>query len=214
MTRLGNRWRDISQHGLMAAAHAFIDRYVYRSQQYVVTYSAVGCPPAVDHVDDVVVRTAVPSDLDRLDELERYRSGTTQRAYVENDKDWLFVACHENRIVATRRVSRLVRDRVMSRVIRLQPSQVWMADVFCLPEYRSRGVARHLQLFGDRVLASQGYTERFASIAVNNTASLRMARGSGSQRLYYVSYVRFLFYEHLGVSREIPQQFDEASTPT
>jgi hypothetical protein len=217
MTGLGNRWRYISQHGLIAAAHAFFDRYVYSSQQYVITHSALAGPPAVDHVEDVVFRTATPSDLDRLDEFERYdryRRGTRQRAYVENNNDWLFVACHENRIVAIRRVSRLVRDPLMSRVIRLGPSQVWMADVFCLPEYRSRGIARHLQLFGDRVLASQGYTERFASIAVKNTASLRMARGSGSQRLYYVSYVRFLFYEHLRVLRETPHQFDEASTST
>ena len=210
--RVRSWWWYVSQRGHLAvghafaAGHAFIDRYVYRSRRYIVTYSPLAGPPVADHVGDVVFRTATASDLDRLDELERYGRGARHRVYVETDKDWLFVACHQNRVVATRRVSRLVRDPLISRVIQLGPTQVWMADVFCLPEYRSRGIARHLQLFGDRVLASAGYTERFASIAADNTASLRMARGSGSQYLYYVSYVRYLFYERLRVSREIPER--------
>jgi GNAT superfamily N-acetyltransferase len=211
VTRLGNGWRYFRQRGLVATGHAIIDRFVYHSQQYIVTYNPLAGPPAPDHIGDVFFRLARPSDLDHLEELEQYgRGATTHRAYVEEGNDWLFVACHGERIVATRRASRVIRDSVISRVIQLEPGQIWGADVFCLPEYRNQGIGRYLQLFGDRFLASLGYRERFGSIVVTNTPSLRASRGAGRQPLYYVSFLRILFWERLRVSKSMPRHYWDA----
>lgn len=193
-----------------AAIRRFVARYVYRTYRCVVTHSSLAGPPAVDHVGDVKFRIATPCDLDRLEEFERDGRGTRHRAYVEGDRDWLFVACDGDRIVATRRVSRVIRDSILSRVIDLGPDQVWAADVYCLPEYRSRGIGRHLVVFVDRYLASLGYTDRFGSVDVTNTASLRMSRAAGRRVVYDVSFVRILGWERLHVSKHVPGRFWEA----
>jgi hypothetical protein len=65
-----------------------------------------------------------------------------------------------------------------------------------------------------RFLASLGYTQNFGTITLTNTPSIRMARHQGSEPLYYVSYVRLLFYERLSVSRKLPKQFEAGAEGT
>lgn len=183
-------------------AGSILARLVYRHDRYIVVYGALTGPPVPDRVGDVVLRVATPSDLARLDDLDDHGRGKTHRLYVERDNDWLFVACHGDRIVATRRLSLTVRDGLMSRVVRLKPGQVWACHVFCLPDYRNQGIGRHLQLFGDRYLAAIGYTGRFGSIVSTNAPSIRIARYSGSRPCYDVSHTRVLCFERLRVSEE------------
>jgi GNAT superfamily N-acetyltransferase len=209
MSAPGNWWRYVRQHGIGDAVGAFVDRFLYYSCRCVITYSAAGGPPAVDRVGDVIFRVATPSDLNRLQELDRYGRGAVHRRYVGEEHDRLVVACDGDRIVATRRASCVIRDSVVSRVIKLGPGQFWGADVFCLPEYRNRGIGRHLQVFGDRHMASLGYNERFGSVDARNTASLRTSRAAGRQALYFISYVRILFWERLRVSKNVPSHLWE-----
>lgn len=187
-----------------------IDR-AYRSHRCIVTHNLLGGPPAADHVGSVRFRPAGPADLDRLGELEPYGRGSVDRRYVEEDHDWLFVACDGDRIVATRRYGRVIRHELVSRVVQLGDGQVWSADIFCLPEYRNQSIARYLGLFAERVLASYGYTEMFGVISVTNTPSLRSVLRKGGRPVYYLSYFRFLFYERLGVSRDVPRRFVEGA---
>jgi len=206
VSRLGNWWRYLRRRGVSASVGAFIDRFVYRSYRCVITHSFVEGPPAADHVGVIQFRVAVPADLDHLQEFERYGRGATRR-YVEEDKDWLYVACDGDRIVATRRSSLVIRDNLLSRVIKLEPGQFWGADSFCLPEYRNKGIVRHLKIFSDRHLASLGYKDFVSSIEATNTASLRASRAAGREVLYYVSFVRIFFWERLRVSKNIPTPF-------
>ena len=206
MNQFGTWWRYWRQHGITASIRHFIDRFVYRSYRCVITHSFVEGPPAADHVGVIKLRAAVPSDLDHLQEFERY-GRRAPRQYVEEDRDWLYVACDGDRIVATRRSSLVIRDNVLSRVIKLGPDQFWGADSFCLPEYRNKGIVRHLKIFSDRHLASLGYKEFVSSIEVTNTASLRASRAAGREVLYYVSFVRIFFWERLRVSKNIPTPF-------
>jgi GNAT superfamily N-acetyltransferase len=199
-------WRYIRKRGVARALRAFTYRFIYRSHRCVITWTRLDGPPEPDHIGDVVFRLATPSDFDRLAEFEGYGRGSAQRAYVEGDKDWLFLACHAERIVATRRLSRVIRDPVISRVVHLEPGQVWGADTFCLPDYRNRGVSRHLQKFAERHLAKLGYKERLGNILITNTPSLRMSRASGSAFVSYVSYVRVLFWERLRISEDLPRR--------
>jgi hypothetical protein len=210
LARLQNGWRYVRSHGVVVTTRSLFHHHVYRSHRFVVTRATLAGPPAASGVGEIVFRLATPSDLERLDELDRYGRGSRHRFYVEKDEDWLFVACHGERIVATRRYSRTLpgpsRDGhgLTSRVVRLEPDQVWAADTFCLPEYRGHRVAFLLGVFARRYLASLGYRQNLSSIAIDNTSSLRMQSRSGSERILYVSYLRILFYERLRVSREIP----------
>jgi GNAT superfamily N-acetyltransferase len=203
VSRLGNWWRYLRRRGVSASINTFIDRFVFRSYRCAITHSLVEGPPAADHVGVIKFRAAVPSDLNHLQEFARYGRGATRR-YVEEDKDWLYVACDGDRIVATRRSSLVIRDNLLSRLIKLEPGQFWGADSFCLPEYRNRGIARHLKIFSDRHLASLGYKEFVSSIEVTNTASLSASRAAGRQVLYYVSFLRILGWERVRVSKDMP----------
>lgn len=187
--------------GLLAALRSLIDRYVYQSHDLVIVRATLAGPPAPDHVGGIVFRLASAVDLTRLDELDRYNRGSIQRRYVEQESDWLFVGCHGDRIVATRRYSTKVRDPRVSQVVELRSGQLWIADVFALPEYRSQGIGRHLSIFSDRYMASRNYTELLAAIAASNEASLRMSLGKGTDLVQYVSYRRILGYRLVRVSQ-------------
>ena len=208
--RLESGWRHVRGNSTRMTARLLFHRYVYRAHRFVVTRATLAGPPAATCAGDIVFRLATPADLDRLDELDRYGRGARHRFYVEKDGDWLFVACHGERIVATRRYSRTLpgpsKDGhgLTSRVVRLEPDQVWAADTFCLPEYRGRRIAALLGVFAKRHLASLGYRENLSAIAVDNASSLRMQSRSDSERILYVSYLRILFYERLRVSKHIP----------
>lgn len=214
-------WYYIRRRGVMAAFKAAFRHYVYGAHECLILETTLAGPPTVDHLDEIVFRRATAADLDRLHELDHYRGrGSTHRMRVTEDDDWLFVACHEERIVATRRYSRTVpsasRDGhgLMARIVQLGPTQVWADDTFCLPGYRNRGIARLLGLFAMRFLASLGYTENFGTIATTNAPSIRMSRRQGVRPLYYVSYFRLLFYERLSVSRDIPPALWPSSSAT
>jgi GNAT superfamily N-acetyltransferase len=195
-------WRYLRRRGVKASTRAFVERYVYRAYTGVVVAVDIAGPPAPDRLGDIVFRQATPADLARLDDLDRYGRGTALRAEVAHNGDWLFIACHGDRIVATRRCSRVVPvHSLMSRVVRLEEGQIWGADVFCVPEYRNRGIGRHLALFGERVLATLGYRQLLGAIATTNTAAVRMHEGIGRQPVRYVSYFRLFFYERLRVTK-------------
>jgi hypothetical protein len=204
-TLIAHGWSYFRRRGLRATAGTIISRFVYGSRQLVVYRTRLAGPPAADHVGDIVFRLATPADVAHLDEFEPYGLGASQRAYVDYDHDWLFVASHGERIVATRRYSlRVPAGSLMSRRLQLGPRQVWSADAFCLPEYRNRGLNRHFGRFTMRCLASHGYAEEFGVITASNTASLRSVLGRGSEFVYFVSYARRLFYEDLRMSDDMP----------
>jgi len=211
--RHGGEWL----RSLRAAAVRAVRRYIYRSHRFLVMRTVLAGPPVAAAVGDVVFRLATPSDLEGLEELERYGRASRHRRLVRDDNDWLFVACHGDRVVATRRYSRALppvsRDGhgLMSRLLELGHAHVWAADTFCLPEYRNQGIGRLLGLYAMRALAALGYTENFGTIAIGNGPSLRMARRQGSQPLYYVSYVRVLWYERLRVSRKLPKHVEDVA---
>lgn len=213
MIPLRGWWRNVRGHALIAATRGVVHRYLYRSHEFVITRSDLAGPPVPDHVGGVVFRLATRSDLDRLDDLEPYGRGSRQRRYVDEDKDWLFVASHADRIVATRRTCRALprasRDGhgLIPRLLQLEPGHLWAGDLFCLPEYRNQGIGRHLELFGDRFLASLGYTTVFGNIALSNTAAARLHFQIGKKPVLYVSISRVLFYKHVTVSKEPPGGF-------
>src|SRR5262245_38027098 len=200
-TLIVHGWSYFRRRGLRTALGTMLSRFVYGSHQFVVYRTLLEGPPAAERVGDIVFRLATPADVDGLEEFEPYGLGASQRAYVQHDKDWLFVASHGDRIVATRRYSRQVpAGSLISRRLRLAPRQVWSADAFCLLEYRNQGLNRHFGRFTMRFLASQGYAEEFGVITASNIASLRSVLGRGSEFVYFVSYSRLLFYEHFRLS--------------
>lgn len=201
---LQNALNYCRRHGVWRTLRRVRARFVYGAQDFIITRVALHGPAVPDHVGNVRLRLATPADLERLDELERYRPAAVMRGYVD-DGNWLFVAADGQRIVAARITGpRVPPYTLTSRVLTLARHQAWDEDMFCLPEYRGQGIARNLSLFSDRYMTSLGYTEAFASIATWNIPSLRMQLHKGSEFAYHVSYRRRLFFRQLRVSRDVP----------
>jgi hypothetical protein len=91
-----------------------------------------------------------------------------------------------------------------AKLLTLERHHVWDDDNFCLPEYRSNGIARQLSLFSDRYMAGLGDTVALARVSTSNIAALRMQRHKGSDLRCHVSCRRVLFYKRLRVSPEHP----------
>ena len=205
-TRLGYALRYVRRHGVRRTLSRVPERYIYGTQDFVITRVALQGPPVPDHVGDVRLRAATPSDLGRLDELERFGGlpAAVLRGYVE-DGNWLFVAVVGDRVIAARITGPTIPAHLLTaKVLKLGRHQAWDEDMFCLPEYRGKGIARTLSLFSDRYMASLGYTEAFATISTGNIPSLRMQLHKGSEFAYHVSYRRVLFLERFRVSRDVP----------
>lgn len=202
-------WSYLRHNGLVPTLSAFARRYVYRSLEHVIMCSRTIDQDAADHVGDVVLRLATPADAERLRRFDQAREAP-HRPPLGVHREWCFIACDGDRIVASRRyMDELPSYRLVSRVVRLQPGQLWADDVYCLAEYRGRGIARSLGLFAQRVLATDGYRDFFGSISVTNAASLRMTLHD-SDFVCHLRYVRLLLYERLRVSTEIPPPLREA----
>jgi GNAT superfamily N-acetyltransferase len=193
------------KQAVVAAVRAAVGRYVYRTRTFVVVRTELAGPPVPDRLGDIVFRPATPADLDNLHDLQR-----STRRYVEEHGDVLFVACHGDRIVATRRYAHAVptaaRDGhgLIPRILRLEPGQIWTADAFLLPEYRNRGINARFGLYTMRLLASRGYREQIGTMDADNIAALRSSRHRGARVMYYVAYTRVFFHERLRVSTQLP----------
>jgi GNAT superfamily N-acetyltransferase len=202
--------KHFRRQGALHTARVLTRRCLYGSHEFLITRARLGGPAVDDRVGDIDFRPAGKADLARLGELDHFgRRGWMARAAVEEDGDWLFIACQTDRIVAMRLVAHDVPPHgVVRKVITLSPDQVWEKELFCLPEYRGRGIARHLSLYGDRCLAAQGYTELLGIISVDNTSSLRMHVRKGVDFACYASYRRLLTYERLQISPELPKELE------
>jgi hypothetical protein len=196
----------VRRHGLRRTLRRVVARFVYGSQDFIITCAALNGGAVPDRTGDVTLRLATDLDLQQLDQLDAFgRRASVLRGHVK-DGDWLFVACQGDRVVGARIMMRTVPPQSLTaRVLTLGPAQLWDEDMFCVPDCRGKGVARHLSLFSDRYLAGLGYTETFASIGTDNVPSLRMQLHKGSEFAYHVSYRRLLFYRRLRVSRDVPR---------
>jgi GNAT superfamily N-acetyltransferase len=204
-TALRYGWRYFRRHGAAAAARAFFARYVYRSSEQVIFRSGLAGPPAPDHLGEIRFRLATAADRPDIEALSRHGRPVT----IMEDGDWLFVAEHGDRIIATRVYNCAIPPHgLLSRVIDLKPGQVYMADLFIAPAYRNQSVGRHLALYADRFLAGRGYTEMFTAVATTNTPSIRLSLHKGSRPHCYVAYFRLLFHERLVVTADMPHRLD------
>jgi hypothetical protein len=196
----------VTRHGLLRTLRRVLARFVYGSQDFIITRAALNGSPVPDRTGDVTLRLATDLDLQQLDQLNAFgRRASVLRGHVK-DGDWLFIARQGDRVVGERIMMRTVPpESLTARVLKFMPAQLWDHDNFCVPDCRCKGIARHLSLFSDRYLAGLGYTETFAGIGTDNVPALKMQLHKGSEFAYHISYRRLLVYRRFCVSRDVPR---------
>jgi GNAT superfamily N-acetyltransferase len=208
MTLWGTLWRGVTffrHHGVRATLQRIVDECTAGSADFIITRADLHGPAVAGRIEEVALRRATLADAPRLEEIAHgTRRASVLREHIAGG-DWLFIACHGDRIVAARLMTRTVPESdLAAKALTLQPHEVWDDDMFCLSEWRGRGIARHLSLYSDRYMGGLGYSATFARISTSNVASLRMQRHKGSEFVCHVSYRRFLFYGRVRVACESP----------
>jgi hypothetical protein len=98
-------WRGVKyvrQRGFWATFRRIIDTCTAGSVDFIVTQADLGGPDVSDRIGDIVPRPATLADRLRLKGIAH---GTRQASVLCDHivrGDWLFIACHDDRIVATR----------------------------------------------------------------------------------------------------------------
>jgi len=116
-------------------------------------------------------RIARPDDLVSLDVFsDIYDRKVFAKIFEEGD--YLFLALEGNKPIAFQWLSRQSRTWPPYSFFRLQNTQVWVVDVYTLPECRRLRVASSLRTYRDRFLTNLGFTEVLVPISEDNFASL------------------------------------------
>ena len=93
----------------------------------------------------------------------------------------------------------------MAPVVTLRPGEIWLTDMFVLPDCRHQSLNYHFGTFTIRYMAALGYMGLLGSIATSNLPSLRSAARRGTQTVCRIAATRRLLYRRVRVSDTIPE---------
>lgn len=202
-------WRKVRVHGLSAVIAFAIETYVFASRQWVIFRADLAGPPADPGSDGIVFRPYRPEDAHLLAAFEPYRRATELRNRVA-EGFWLDLALDGERPVAFR-WARITGPKYgpLARLIHLEPGQIW-PNVFCMPEYRGRGIAKRLGLLMNRRLGALGYREEVSAIRLDNAASIRSTLDQGDEPVRIISYFRLLWWARYRISTDLSPVYEVA----
>jgi len=93
-----------------------------------------------------------------------------------------------------------------NRVIELPERMAFFYDIFILPEYRGKSLAKHITIQAIKYLKKQGYTKVGLHVPPWNKASLSICKKMGFKKVSYIRYFRIF-----GVSIQIASTTKELS---
>jgi GNAT superfamily N-acetyltransferase len=168
-TRLrGVRWaaRTLRRRFLVSYRQAFL----FRTPMVPEEASSPETP-----VSDALLefRLASPEDLDRLGVFQPYVARSRMRRWLETENTWVFLALDGDRPVAFEcHSTALPPDSVLPPIV-LTKAQVWLIEMYVVPEYRRRHVSMGLRQYRRRLMRTWGFEEAFSKIDADNYASLK-----------------------------------------
>jgi GNAT superfamily N-acetyltransferase len=201
---LRSLWRFLRTRGIRHSLDRFVFGYVAGSQRWVLFYNDLDGPSVPAAHGEIMVRPYDPGDAELLAAFEPYIRRSQFLARIE-EGCFVHLALHGVRPVGYRIVSTRGPRGPLSRVVRLGPDEVWVVDLYCVPEYRGRGIGIWLGLTMDRHLAATGYRGMYSTNLLNNPAAIRASLKQGDQFRAVVTYRRVLFRKTLIVSTDITE---------
>jgi hypothetical protein len=160
----GVRWaaRSLSRRFLFSYRQAFL----FRGPLLPLDATAEDAPP-------FEYRLATAGDLDRLAVFEPYVVRRRMRRWLESDGTWVFLALDGDRPVAFECTSTAPFPDPVLPPMTLAKDQVWMGEVYVVPEYRRRHVSRGLRQYRHRTLRGWGFVETLSKVDADNYVSLK-----------------------------------------
>jgi L-amino acid N-acyltransferase YncA len=82
----------------------------------------------------------------------------------------------------------------MAAFFRLRPDQVYVHDIYTVPEWRRRGVTRDLMIESNRQLLALGYRELFSLQELDNHDAIATMRANGIHHIGMLTRTCLLFH--------------------
>jgi GNAT superfamily N-acetyltransferase len=197
-------WRFLRTRGIRHSLDRFVFGYVAGSERWVLFYNSLDGPPAPAAHGEITFRPYDPGDAESLAAFEPYIRRSRLLVWIAYGC-FVHLALHGERPVGYRIVSPLGPLGPLSRVVRLGPDELWSVDLYCVPEYRGRGIGVWLPLSMDRHLAAAGYRGMYSATRLDNHAAIRATLKQGDEFRGVVTYRRLLFRRTLIVSTDITE---------
>ncbi len=182
-----------------------VHRYWY------ILYKMIAPPPGARTDSEFDCREVTRDDLPLLDTFRPHRSRDEIAAWVEDPETLLFVAFHGDRAVAYDCISLEVPARAPFSRLKLASDEVWVRDVYTVPEYRSRRIIRTLRVCRNAVLGDLlGFRGTVSAVAEDNGASLAASYDSLTWKVEGFDYRRVLTSRHVRVDRDARERLEHA----
>ncbi len=186
-----------------------VETAVYASGRWVVYRNPLDGPLVPPRADGIVFRPVTSADVEWLGGFEPHHSRAELLARLA-DGCWIDVALDGPRPVAFRVVSSASPPGPLGIVVKVDAGQIWVNHLFCVPEYRGRGLGTELALAMDRRLATLGFRECLSANRLDNIAAIRTTLAQGDEPLYVFSYFRLFWLVRRRVSTDLTEVYRAA----
>jgi hypothetical protein len=151
---------------------------------------------------DLHCRLVTLADLPVLDVFAPYRSIRRITDWLREEETWLFVAFDGERPVAYDCVSLATPYRRPFSRVMLADDEIWVRDVYTVPEYRRRHVFRMLRSHRNHVMRELGFRGTVSAVAEDNIASLVASYEQTTWKVTGLDYRRVLLARRIRVDSD------------
>jgi GNAT superfamily N-acetyltransferase len=205
----------VRSRGLLGTLRRLFTAFVFHREHLVLYYKSME-----DEIRRVTakipgtMRRATLADLDGLKVFEHHYTAAQFRRWIEREWAWVFE--HDGKLIAYRAVVReLPKVGAPRDLVKLEPTDVWVVNMYTLPEYQGLRVQAALithVLAENRAL---GYRREISMGRLDNESSRRTIGLSGGREMQEVLCTRFFgFTRYRFVETGARHYYDGQGSPT
>ncbi|MFQ5664915.1 MAG: GNAT family N-acetyltransferase [Candidatus Binatia bacterium] len=173
----------VKSRGVWGTARRLFTAFVYHREHLVLYYK-----PMDQEIQRVtakvagVMRRATVEDLERLDVFSHHYTQAQFRRWIE--KGWAWVFEHDGKLIAYRVVTQeLPRVGAPRDLVQLEPTDVWVVNMYTLPEYQGLRVQAALITHVLAVNQAAGFKREISIGRLDNESSRRTIGLSGGREM-------------------------------
>jgi GNAT superfamily N-acetyltransferase len=182
----------VKSRGVWGTLRGLFVTFVYHREHLVLYYKSMAeeIQPVTPKISGIT-RRATAADLDGLQVFTHHHSRAQFARWI--DKGWVWVFEHEGQFIAYRIVTQeLPRVGAPHELVRLEPTDVWVVNMYTLPAYQGLRVQAALITHVLAANRAAGFRREISIGRVDNESSRRTIGLSGGREMQEMMRTRFL----------------------
>jgi GNAT superfamily N-acetyltransferase len=182
----------VKSRGVMGTLRRLYTAFVFHREHLVLYYKSMD--EEIQRVTPKIsgtMRRATPADLDGLQVFAHHYSREQFARWIEHGWAWVFE--HEGKLIAYRVVTReLPRTGAPYELVHLEPTDVWVINMYTLPEYQGLRVQAALITHVLAENRAAGFKREISIGRLDNESSRRTIGLSGGREMQEMMRTRIL----------------------